>query len=385
MFNQSSSTLHNAIIRSSSGVKVCQIDMPRIRSNEMLLAPLVVGLCGTDIQILRGERHEPAAIIGHEGIAKIVQVGPCCQTNLKPGDLVLVNPTHPRDSSFLLGHNIDGMFQEYIRIPASAIAAELLIPVNETFPLKLAPLVEPLAVVLYAFELLALEHREGAIIIYGDGIIGHLTLLLARIKFGYSRPLMFVHHTQEGLNWSLSHHIHADVDFLFNDLLAKKEIQFDMATAIIATPRSSTLHCLNHAVEHISANGAIDIIGGLPDNANIASLPNIDLVKIRAANCGGFPKPGVFRNIISAQNKPLTLFGHRGVSNTHLLQAIIQLEQHHAIFSKLISHMLDLEEAAKFMHHLFQHGMRQIDGERVMKMGIRVHAKQEELQLTTKQ
>ncbi len=373
----SSFNSHHAIVRSSMGIRLSQVETPMIGAGELLLAPLVAGLCGTDIQILRGERNDNARVIGHEGVAEIVQAGSGCPDYFTPGTRVLINPTNPHDSQFLLGHNVDGLFQEYIRIPASVIAAGLVIPVVQTLPLTLAPLIEPLAAVFYAFQLMQPQHRGESMIIYGDGIVGHLALLLARICFGKRVAIIFVHHHQEGLNWSRTQKIHGDLDLLFNELSSFHIEHTNLpapGSALIATPRHSTLACLSHAVDCITPHGYVDLLGGLPEVASVPSLPGLNLSKLRSVNCGGVPAQGVFANTYTIQNKPLILCGHRGVSNDHLLQAMTELTANGIFYQKLISHILDLKDAARFMDDLSKNGPRQINSQRVMKLGIRINS-----------
>lgn len=378
MHNQLPST-HQAIVRHDYGVSLRRVETPAIGPGELLLAPLVAGLCGTDIQMLRGLRNDPAAVIGHEGIAKIVSAGANCPPPLVPGRLVLVNPTHPHDTHYLLGHYYDGLFQEYIRIPAAVVSAGLVVPLDEIPPVEMAPLIEPLAAVLYAFELLQPQEKKQPFIIYGDGIIGHLAVLLARLRFGSALPIIFVHHHQEGLEWSRKHNVHGDIDLLFDQLSTHGALLDTIpapGSALLATPRTSTLACLAHAIEFIAPQGVIDILGGVANAARLPSIPNVDIAGLRAMNCGGLPEQGIFTETTTTQNKPLVLCGHRGVSNQHLLQSVRELITHRRHYATVISHMLDLKEAAEFMHQLFLHGKRQIDGQRVMKLGIRINTQE---------
>jgi|GEM_PF-672417 threonine dehydrogenase-like Zn-dependent dehydrogenase len=365
---------HQAIVRNAAGVKLQSVATPAAGPGELLLAPLTAGLCGTDIQILRGERHDPASVLGHEAIARIIEAGTGCPGYLAPGKLVVVNPTHPQDPTFLLGHLYDGMFQEYVRIPAPVVSAGLVVVLDDIPSLELAALIEPLAAVIYAFELLRPQDRDGSFIIYGDGIIGHLALLLARIRFGSALPIIFVHHRQEGLEWSRAQALHGDIDCLFSQLpdIELSELPVP-GSALIATPRTSTLKCLAHAVDCIMPHGCIDILGGVANEARLENLPGIDLAGLRAANCGGLPVQGVVTETVTMQHKPVLLCGHRGVSNEHLLQSVSELIRHGASYRKLISHLLDLHEAAIFMHQLFQQRERHINGRRVMKLGIRIN------------
>jgi threonine dehydrogenase-like Zn-dependent dehydrogenase len=368
---------HQAITRTPRGVQLCHVRTPTVGAGELLLAPLVAGLCGTDIQILRGERDDPAQVLGHEGVAEIAKVGQDCPDYLVRGSKIIVNPTHPHDSAeFLLGHTNDGLLQEYVRIPASAVSTNLIVPFVEKLPLSMTPLIEPLAAVLYAFELLRPHQSQGSIIIYGDGIIGHLALLFIRIHFGRSLPIIFVHHRQEGLDWSHQQQMQGDLDLLFTELpIADMKLATLPAPsfALLATPRTASLACLSHAIASVAPHGCIDLFGGLPGNTFLPELPNLNLTKLRAANCGGFPKQGVHARVITAEGKPLVLFGHRGVSNDHLLQAMVELSIYGIAYSKLVSHFLDLKDTANFMHQLSQQKSRQINGQRVMKLGVRIN------------
>lgn len=367
----------HAIMRTEAGIKFHKTATPRAGHGELLVAPLYAGLCGTDIQILRGDRHDPAIVIGHEGVVEIIDVGRNCPDHLVTGKKIVINPTYPNDSAdFLLGHTVNGLFQEYVCMPACAVAAGLVVPFLEALPIELSPLIEPLATVMYAFELVRPERQGGAMLIYGDGTIGHLALLLAKLSFNGSLPIIFVHHRQEGLDWSIKHKIHGDIDLLFEQLPNSSDRLKNFtapSSALIATPRTASLACLSHAVNQVAPDACIDLIGGLPDNARLASLPDVDLNSIRSANRSGTPEPAIRIKLISHDSKRLSLCGHRGVANRHLQQAMHHLAVNGRHYAKLITHQLSLQNAAMFMRHLSQHGSRQIDGERVIKLGIHIN------------
>ncbi|MEB3979099.1 alcohol dehydrogenase catalytic domain-containing protein [Mycobacterium ulcerans] len=122
---------YRALVRRPAGpdgcslVDVAVLDTPALEPGDLLLAPLVAGICGTDWQILRGDRPDDSPVLGHEGIARVV-VG---SKAFAPGDIVTVNPTHPTDPGFLLGHNVAGLWAERTRIPASVVNAGLVVSV----------------------------------------------------------------------------------------------------------------------------------------------------------------------------------------------------------------------------------------------------------------
>lgn len=373
MHNSIEPNYHRAIIRNTAGVKLSYVPTIRPKFGELLISPLVAGLCGTDIQILRGERNDPSAIIGHEGIARITESGE--ETNFISGARVLVNPTHINHPEFLLGHNIEGLFQEQVRIPAE-IVAKSVISVNRMFPLDLASLVEPLASVFYALELLQLENSRGATMIYGDGIIGHLAILAIRRRFGNNAPIILVHHNKEGIEWSNKNKIQGDLNFTFSQLsMLNLQLLKDfpaVTSVLLATPRCSTQDCLLNAIYYAAPNTRIDLLGGTPDSAN---LFGVNLAKLRAGNSGGYASPDGIAKITMKNNKPIILLGQRGVSNKHLLQAMKELVRHASLYRKIITHSSDLAQASIFMHNLFTKGERKIDGRRVVKLNIYVSNK----------
>ncbi|WP_317698941.1 alcohol dehydrogenase catalytic domain-containing protein, partial [Aeromicrobium sp. REDSEA-S32_B7] len=113
---------HRALVRTPAGLRLHSLPTPTPGPGELLLAPEVVGVCGTDLQILRGLRADPAEVLGHEGVARVVAVGPAVAGPApRVGERVLVDPTHPRDDTFLLGHNVAGLWAERVVVPATAV------------------------------------------------------------------------------------------------------------------------------------------------------------------------------------------------------------------------------------------------------------------------
>jgi len=63
------------------------------RATDVLLAPVYMGICGSDVHVLHG-RHpfaEPPVVTGHEVVARVVETGPAV-TAVAAGDLAVVNP-----------------------------------------------------------------------------------------------------------------------------------------------------------------------------------------------------------------------------------------------------------------------------------------------------
>jgi threonine dehydrogenase-like Zn-dependent dehydrogenase len=364
---------HRALVRRAGGVAVERLPTPEPGPGEVLLAPVLAGLCGTDLQMLRGLREDPAPVIGHEGVARVVATGGDTPRELTAGTLVTVNPTHPTDPSFLLGHNVDGFLQERTLVPATAVGAGLVQPVPPLPDTALFALLEPLAAVRYSLELLA-PAAPANLLVYGDGVIGHLAVRAAPHRLPSVARTVLVHHTRAGLAWSRSQPFPADVLLGPDpDGAAVRAALGDGRTAVIlATPRNATLACLEAALRHLPEGTVADLFGGLPPGARTPLLPGTDLAAVRSANQGGHPYPGRTATTDTALGTRVGLTGHRGVANRHLLDAVAELRDAPGRYRGLVTHTTDLDGAALVMNRLREDTGRTERGRRLVKLAVRV-------------
>jgi D-arabinose 1-dehydrogenase-like Zn-dependent alcohol dehydrogenase len=351
---------HRAITRADGTLSVALRPTIAPGPGELSVATVYAGLCGTDIQILRGLRDDPAPVIGHEGVARVVAVGAGVPEELTPGTLVAVNPTHPTDPRVLLGHNVDGLLQERTLLPTTAVTGGMVLPLPETTDVTLAPLLEPLAVVRYALGELS-AFTPATLLVVGDGTVGHLAVRAARRWLGEDVRAALVHHTEQGRAFSEASSCPAD---LMLDGLSGVVLDGPVA-ALLATPRDATVAALESAL----AAGAevVDIVGGLPSGAATPLLPDVDLTAVRAANRGGLPDPA---RIATAGR--VRLFGHRGVANGHLLESAAELARDAGRYRDLMTHETDLDGAARVMRALACSGERTVDGRRLIKLSVRI-------------
>ena len=344
---------------------------------ELVVATEVAGLCGTDLQMLRGLRNDPASVIGHEGICTVVAVGSGVPAELGVGARVTVNPTHPADPSFLLGHNLDGLLQERTLIPATAVTNGLVLPLPRCTDADLGAILEPLAVVRYALGEL-LSHHPETLIVVGDGTVGHLAVRGARRWLGPDVRTVLVHHTRRGLQHSVTMGI-ADQSILIDSLPALRWGAGPVA-AMVVTPRTSTVAALEHLVRAAVVNKrddenplTVDLIGGLPTGARTPMLPGADLVAIRSAACAGVPSPAHGALVTSSEGPRVRVLGHRGVSNGHLLDAGVELARDPERYRPVITHLANLDAAAHIIRSLIASPGRVIDGRRLVKLAIRIN------------
>lgn len=153
-------------------------------------------ICGTDLHILHGDvpTARPGRVLGHEAVGTVQEVGAAVST-IRPGDRVLLScisacgrcrfcRSHRYSQctgggGWVLGHTIDGVQAEYVRVPFADLS---------TYPLP-AEVSDESAVLLadilptsYEVGVLNGQVRPGdVVVIVGAGPIGLAAILTARM------------------------------------------------------------------------------------------------------------------------------------------------------------------------------------------------------------
>ncbi|WP_328295518.1 alcohol dehydrogenase catalytic domain-containing protein [Kineococcus sp. NBC_00420] len=157
---------------------------------EVEIAPLFTGICGTDLHIAAGHmdgRVSVPAVIGHETVGRVSALGRDA-TGWEVGDLVTVVPLRPDgtcptcrnghshvcDHLDFLGIDSDGALAEHWVVPAHT-----LVRVPEGTEPRDAALLEPTSVAVHDVRRARLAPGELAAVV-GGGPVGLLIALVAR-------------------------------------------------------------------------------------------------------------------------------------------------------------------------------------------------------------
>jgi threonine dehydrogenase-like Zn-dependent dehydrogenase len=170
---------------------------------EVLVAPEVVGLCGSDFHYFLGDIgtiDDPSVLYpriqGHEASATILELGAGCPAPLETGMRVAIWPVGACGACYpcrigrgnacirisLVGIHRDGALQEQLVLPA-----EQVVPVGDLEP-ALAALVEPVSIAVRAVARGRVAPGE-RVVILGAGPIGQ-ALALAAIDVGAAALLV---------------------------------------------------------------------------------------------------------------------------------------------------------------------------------------------------
>src|SRR5690348_11778973 len=102
-------SMHPALVLSSPGLmRTEHVPTKHPQAGEILVAPLCASICGSDLDLLRGSRPIGTRILGHEGIAEIVEVGPG-PTPFAVGQRVTFLPNNPTNVEDIFGVSTEGL------------------------------------------------------------------------------------------------------------------------------------------------------------------------------------------------------------------------------------------------------------------------------------
>jgi len=181
-----------------------------LHPHRVRVAPIYAGLCGTDVHVVQTDPQTgyikcsaplsiPARgrIIGHEGVARVLEVGSEVR-HVEPGGVVTfesISVCHFCDvcrrghfnqclRAKLVGLETDGLFGTIVDMP-SLLTHEVGDLVGQKKHLKAAACVEPAGVAYVACRNTRVSGGE-VVVIFGAGPIGLLAAMLCKLVFGAS-------------------------------------------------------------------------------------------------------------------------------------------------------------------------------------------------------
>lgn len=171
----------------NQGLKLVREPRPRPDLGEVLVEPVAVGLCGTDLHILSGSfPAAPRTVLGHEICARIITP----TGRLQRGDLVSVEPhryctqcyycrsgqEHLCDDKAGYGVRLDGGFATLMRVPE-----RILYRLPDDIAPTIGAMTEPVACCIHGMDALAPKSGE-SLLVHGAGPAGAILVALTRLQ-----------------------------------------------------------------------------------------------------------------------------------------------------------------------------------------------------------
>jgi threonine 3-dehydrogenase len=178
-------------IESAPGLTWAETSIPEIGPDDVLVQVRATSICGTDLHIRRWDtwassRVHPPLIVGHEMCGEVVDVGERVR-NVKVGDFISaeshivcgvcdqcrLGDAHICVNTKILGVDTDGVYAEYVRIPA---ANAWLNPPD--MPWEIATLQENFGNAVHTA--LAIDARGKRVLVTGCGPVGLMAIAVLR-------------------------------------------------------------------------------------------------------------------------------------------------------------------------------------------------------------
>jgi threonine dehydrogenase-like Zn-dependent dehydrogenase len=342
-----------AIVRSEPQ-GVCLGEEPGVAAQARVRI-LCAGVCGTDLQIARGDRDDRARILGHEAVGEL---------ETRPGEWVVFNPVDRLDQDRILGHSYDGVFRSTFPLVDGAGDPELVrIPAG--LPVELCALCEPVAAALYGWELAGERARGDRVGVWGAGPIGLIHIRLALAK-GMSVRLFHRHRSR--LDWARSNLFGAAPDYRLSGSAEPAELDL----AFVCSDRTGTGDALTEAVQALADDGLIVLVGGIAKGHEVAALPGVDPSAVRRLNVrGGCGEDGGTVRATARDGRAVRLTGHRGTSARQLLGAHRAIAADQEFFGSLVTHVVDPDAAVELINDRCAHRQQDQTGAEIVKIVVR--------------
>ena len=190
-------TMRAGVYRDQGVVRVEEVPVPDVASNEVLIKVAACGICGTDIKKIFQRYVEPPQILGHELAGTVVATGPGV-TKFKPGDRVMSFHHIPCQSCFYCQRRLfsqcrqykttgltagfspnGGGFAEYVKA-MPWVAQRGIIPLPDNVSFEEATFLEPINTILKAVQKARVAPGE-TVLVVGCGPIGLQLLMVSKL------------------------------------------------------------------------------------------------------------------------------------------------------------------------------------------------------------
>lgn len=323
-----------AVFHGVKDLRVDEIPVPAIGSDEALIRVRSVAICGTDIRTFNNGhfRISPGSrrILGHELSGELAAVG-ADVTEFRPGQKVTIAPDIGCGTCFqciqgndhvclryeALGINIDGAFAEYMRVPARAVARGHLTAMPDGLSFDEAALVEPFSCCYNGSRACRIEPGDSVLVV-GAGPIGIMHVFLARLSG--ARQVLVSEVSEQRLAHAMALGADAGINPANDDILETVRAATDGRGAdviIIAAPAPVGQE---QAVHLAAVHGRINFFGGLPKENELIRL-NSNLVHY----------------------KELIITGTSGSNNLHFRRALDLVAARRVSLAPLISARFPLD------------------------------------------
>ena len=275
-----------AVLYKPLDMRIEEVEIPQISSDEVLIRMKRVGICGSDVHFyLRGRIAsfivEKPLILGHECSGEIVEVGEDV-VSLKPGQRVVIEPGFVcgkcfycksgrynlcRSVKFYGAPGFNGTFAEYAAAPEQNVY-----PIPEKISYEEGAMIEPLAVGMMAAKMGRIGVSD-VVAVLGAGPIGQMALQAARV---HGAPEIYV---TDVINYRLDYARKYGASGVINagaeDVVKRVKELTDNEGVDVVVEASGAPSAIRQAIEIVKPGGRIVLVGYPPGDV---SLPIAEMI-----------------------------------------------------------------------------------------------------------
>src|SRR5262245_53902868 len=273
-----------AVLYGSEDLRIEQVDVPNVASDEVLLRVRLALTDGTDLKVWKRGYHakmiQPPAVFGHEVVGEVVAVGKRAEARWRVGMRVIAANSAPclrcyycRRGQENLCQDIlfnNGAYAEYMRIPAR-IVMENMLEVPHSVDDASAALVEPLACVLRGIHEMDVRTGDTAVVI-GCGPIG-----LKFVRMLSRRGLRVIALARRDAPLQIARHLGAaatiNVSRSEDVMKAVKALTEDQRGPDAVVEAAGNPSTWKLALDMIRRGGVINFFSGLPSGTRLEIDP----------------------------------------------------------------------------------------------------------------
>ncbi len=317
-----------AYLNADKTIDLKPAEQPALQQGQARINVAWCGVCGTDLHIYRGHMDQRLSfpqVIGHEMSGTVAEVADDI-TGLAPGDAVVVRPLDPCGSCGacasgnshicyklnFIGIDSAGAFQNSFVVPAHTLHK---LPAGTD--LKLAALIEPLAVACHDNRLGKVAPGENVVVL-GGGPIGLLNAMVAQTKGARKVIVSEINESR---------------------LKLARELGFDTMNPI----QDDVVKQVEDATDGKGADVVFEVSGAAPA---IASMTDLAAARGRIVIVAIVPEPAPV-NLFKVFWRELQLIGTRVYEPQDYDEAIKLVDSGQLDLEKLITAQMPLPDLAK--------------------------------------
>lgn len=272
--------MNAAVYHGPNDIRLENLDLKNRTNMKMqLLKVLSCSVCSYDVRTFRNGNFKvtPPIVLGHEICAEMVDDYKSRKFHIRNQKRVVVYPIIPclkcwycKNRKFNLcgnlreiGSTLNGGFAEYLLVPNEIFEIGGIVPVSDNITNEEASLTEPLACCINSISKIN-KSEFGSAIIFGDGPIGLMQLMLLKKFFNFNVTII----GKISHRLATAEKLGADQTLLTNedtigDTIREIKANSDRNSPNLVFISNNNPECVTYALDIVNKNGKIIVFSGL--------------------------------------------------------------------------------------------------------------------------